>query len=106
MAVSPEPSSRTVHTSTSGVRLTAVSTTGPRLGDRIFHAVCLAAALVVPALILLLVFFLVADSWPAIQKFGVQFFVSASWSVSKLQFGALPFIYGTLVTSALAMLIA
>ncbi len=46
------------------------------------------------------------DAWPAISKFGVQFLWSPQWEIEELQFGALPFIYGTLVSSAIAIILA
>jgi len=46
------------------------------------------------------------DAWPAISKFGVQFLWSPQWDIGELQFGALPFIYGTLVSSAIAIILA
>jgi len=46
------------------------------------------------------------NAQPAIQKFGVAFLWSQDWSVDELLFGALPYIYGTLVTSLIALLLA
>jgi phosphate transport system permease protein len=46
------------------------------------------------------------DAHPAIEKFGFSFFTTQKWSVPKLDFGALTYIYGTLVTSAIALLFA
>ncbi|MDF0553167.1 phosphate ABC transporter permease subunit PstC [Kamptonema sp. UHCC 0994] len=46
------------------------------------------------------------DAYPAIEKFGLPFLWSTQWNIGELQFGALPFIYGTLVSSAIALLIA
>ena len=43
---------------------------------------------------------------PAIQQFGAGFLVSQEWDVGKLMFGALPYLYGTIVSSLLALLIA
>jgi phosphate transport system permease protein len=43
---------------------------------------------------------------PAIAEFGLSFLWTREWNVPDLQFGALPFIYGTLVTSGLALLFA
>jgi phosphate transport system permease protein len=43
---------------------------------------------------------------PAIKKFGLGFLWSQQWDTGKLVFGALPYIYGTLVSSAIAILIA
>src|SRR2546422_10332273 len=49
---------------------------------------------------------LLIPALPAITKFGLGFFVSRTWDPVRTQFGALPAIYGTLVTSAIALLIA
>jgi phosphate transport system permease protein len=49
---------------------------------------------------------LVAGALPALQEFGWSFITSSSWNPVTEKFGALPAIYGTLVTSAIAMLIA
>lgn len=43
---------------------------------------------------------------PAIQQFGLKFLWSQDWDVPGLTFGALPYIYGTLVTSAIALILA
>jgi phosphate transport system permease protein len=49
---------------------------------------------------------LVISSWPTIQKFGFSFLYSSEWDPTANKFGALVPIYGTLVTSAIALLIA
>lgn len=46
------------------------------------------------------------DARPAIQQFGLGFLWSKIWNVGKEEFGALPYIYGTLVSSAIALFIA
>src|SRR5262249_17062801 len=76
------------------------------LGDYLFHALTLGAALIVPTLIVLLVFFLFKGSVPTFERFGLEFFTSTKWDPDHEQLGAVPFIYGTLVTSALALLFA
>lgn len=43
---------------------------------------------------------------PALQKFGWQFLWSQDWNVGELTFGALPYIYGTMVSSAIALFLA
>jgi phosphate transport system permease protein len=48
---------------------------------------------------------LVAGALPALEHFGWRFIVSSDWNPVTEKFGALPAIYGTLVTSAIAMLI-
>jgi phosphate transport system permease protein len=75
-------------------------------GDRIFRVACYSAALVVPSLILLLVVLLIKSSLPSLQKYGIAFLYQSDWDPSREKFGSVPFIYGTLMTSALAMLIA
>jgi len=75
-------------------------------GDRIFRVVL---RLVAGALLLLVVA-LAAEMFraasPAIQKFGLRFVFTSVWDPVAEHFGALPFVYGTLVSSFLAMLIA
>ena len=46
------------------------------------------------------------DARPAVEEFGAGFLWDAQWDVPELRFGALPFIYGTLVSSLLAVLLA
>ena len=49
---------------------------------------------------------LLRESLPALRKFGAAFLVTGTWDPVLEKFGALPFIYGTLVSSFLAILIA
>ncbi len=59
------------------------------------------------ALLLLgLVLVLLQGAWPAIQKFGPGFLVSSRWDPVREQFGAMPVIFGTIVSSLLAIAIA
>jgi phosphate transport system permease protein len=46
------------------------------------------------------------QAYPAIAQLGWGFLISQDWDVANLKFGALPYIYGTLVSSAIAMLLA
>jgi phosphate transport system permease protein len=66
----------------------------------------MAAALLLPLLILLIVAYLCVGAWLSIQTFGISFLTSTEWHTGKLQFGAAPFIVGTVLTSILAMVIA
>lgn len=43
---------------------------------------------------------------PAIQQYGLQFLTGTVWDINTLEFGALPYVYGTLVTSVIALLLA
>ncbi len=49
---------------------------------------------------------LVVDAWTSIQKFGLAFWYTSVWNPVTGEFGALPFIWGTLYSSVLALLIA
>jgi phosphate transport system permease protein len=64
------------------------------------------AALLVVIIFTGLIVTLVRGGWPAIKAFGLHFIVSTDWNPVTQKFGAFPAIYGTLVTSAIAMLIA
>lgn len=46
------------------------------------------------------------NAQPAIQKYGLGFLWSQDWNISDLTFGALPYVYGTLVSSAIALILA
>ena len=74
--------------------------------DKIFKYLTVTAALSVVAVVLLIVFELVWHSRLAISKFGFGFFAGSDWDPVSGEFGALPFIYGTLVSSLIALIIA
>ena len=75
-------------------------------GDRLFKWLTLAMGLSVFLLIGLVGFELAHGSALALKKFGWRFLISSDWDPVNEQFGALPFIFGTLVSSAIALLIA
>jgi phosphate transport system permease protein len=77
-----------------------------RDGDEIARIITFLFAASVVLITLLLVLQLWHDSSLARHKFGFQFFVTKVWDPNAEQFGALPFIYGTLVTAAVSLLIA
>src|SRR6185437_6756222 len=79
---------------------------GSRLADRVFHLLCLAGALVVGLLLVLVLWELIKGSHLSMQKFGWKFLVSNIWDPNLDNYGALPFIYGTLATAFIALLIA
>jgi phosphate transport system permease protein len=64
------------------------------------------AALTLIVLVLAMVLEMTRSAWPAIRAFGWRFLVTSTWDPVALRFGSLPFVYGTLVSSALALLIA
>ena len=75
-------------------------------GDRIFRAIAYGAAGLILVIAGIFVIALFIPALPAITRFGLGFFVSQTWDPVRSQFGALPAIYGTLVTSAIALVIA
>jgi phosphate transport system permease protein len=77
-----------------------------RGADEIAHLITLIAAGSLLLITVLLVFQLWVHSAEARAKFGWSFFVTETWDPVAGDFGALPFIYGTLVTSAVALVIA
>jgi phosphate transport system permease protein len=76
------------------------------LGDRIFKWLALLMAMSVFALIVLIGYELARGSALSLRKFGWHFLFSSEWDPVNEQFGALPFIYGTLVSSLIALVIA
>lgn len=80
--------------------------TGPAMGDLLLKWSTAMGALAFPVIAALLVLVLVLESWDALRVLGPSFLLSNEWDVSGRRFGALPFIYGTIVTSLLAMLFA
>lgn len=75
-------------------------------GDLVFRFLMLLCGLAVLATLGLIVYQLVLRSGPSWHAFGFKFFAGHDWDPVNEQFGALPFIYGTLVSSFLALLIA
>jgi phosphate transport system permease protein len=77
-----------------------------RRGDEISYLVTLACAVVIFVVVALIVAELWGNSQPAIKAFGWNFLRTSRWDPNGGHFGALPFIYGTCVTSAIALFIA
>lgn len=76
------------------------------LGDRLFKWLTLLMGISVFVLILLIGYELAHGSSLALRKFGWRFLTGSDWDPVNEQFGALPFIFGTLVSSAIALVIA
>lgn len=80
---------------------------GPnRWGDRIFDLLVRSAGICVLLLLSGIILSLIVAAWPSITHFGLSFLWNKDWDVPAEQFGALVPIYGTLVTSAIALIIA
>jgi phosphate transport system permease protein len=77
-----------------------------RLSDSAFRHTTRAAAFGVLVLLSAVIISLIGGSLPALRTFGFGFLVSSRWNPVTENFGALPAIYGTVLTSFIAMLIA
>ncbi len=75
-------------------------------GDILFKRVMMAFALTIVAIIAAMFFQLLQSSMLSIHKFGFSFLYTSTWDPVADVFGALPFIFGTLVTAFVALLIA
>ncbi len=82
------------------------SSLASRFADRIFLGVTILSALSVLAIVVLIAYELVTSSKLSLHAFGLKFFFSSNWDPVSGEFGALPFVYGTLVSSFLALLLA
>ncbi len=83
----------------------ALSPTG-NTGDAIFRGALLGAAALMLLLVGTMILALAAKSLPSIRQFGFSFITGREWNPIKSEFGALPFIYGTVVSSFIALLIS
>jgi phosphate transport system permease protein len=79
---------------------------GLKAGDELAYVLTLAAASAVILIVALLVYQLWINSTLPIHKFGFSFLTGRTWDPNAGDFGALPFVFGTCVTSALALIVA
>ncbi|MGZ4715430.1 MAG: phosphate ABC transporter permease subunit PstC [Acidimicrobiales bacterium] len=75
-------------------------------GDSVFRGVALVAGLAVLAILALIAWSTTKEAWPAFQVEGISFVTSDVWDPANGTFGALAFIYGTLLSSFIALLFA
>jgi phosphate transport system permease protein len=83
-----------------------LSLRGAAYGDRAFNLVLVCAAALIPILLGFLVYELWTGSRLAVQKFGLDFVATSVWDPVAGQFGAFPLIFGTLLSSLIALAIA
>ena len=74
--------------------------------DRVYAAALTVFGAAIPALFFFIVARIGIAAWPSIREFGASFLVSSEWNPVAGQFGAMPFIFGTVVSSLLALLLA
>lgn len=79
---------------------------GRNIGDMVYRGVLTAAAIAIPTLLAFLVYELWIGAELAISRFGFDFITGTTWDPVAEEFGAFPLIVGTLVSAALALVIA
>jgi len=77
-----------------------------RIGDPLLRGLSGLAAALAVAIVAGIVYEVVHLAWPAIQEFGLGFVTTNDWNPVSERFGAAPFLYGTVVTSFIAILFA
>jgi phosphate transport system permease protein len=102
----PQPVEATRVMSTSGERAPLLQTSGGEVPDRIFKSLITACGLAVLGVLVLIVYELMQGSSLSWHAFHFKFFASSDWDPVNELFGALPFVYGTLVSSLVALIIA
>ena len=84
----------------------ARSSFASRFADKTFLGVTILSAISVLAIVVLIAYELIVSSQLSLHTFGLKFFYSSNWDPVAGEFGALPFVYGTLVSSFLALALA
>jgi phosphate transport system permease protein len=91
---------------TSDSRLVTFFSATGNTGDAIFRLVLLGAAGLMLVVVAGMILALAAKSLPSIRHFGFSFLTTAEWNPVMSEFGALAFIYGTVLSSLIALLIS
>jgi phosphate transport system permease protein len=102
----PQPVEATNVTSTPALRKPLLPSSTGEVPDRIFQSAITVCGLAVLGLLVLIVYELMSGSKLSWHAFGFKFFAASNWDPVQESFGALPFIYGTMVSSILALIIA
>jgi len=102
----PQPVEETKVTSVPAQAAPLLRTSSGEIPDRIFKFAMTACGLAVLGVLGLIIYELTLRSGLSWHAFGLKFFAASDWDPVNEHFGALPFIYGTLVSSFLALIIA
>jgi phosphate transport system permease protein len=86
--------------------VTEISIEGRSTGDRIYRWTTMGFALVIPALLVLIAWEVFHAGWPALKQFGIGFFINSEWDAVNGKFGAAPAVFGTVVSSIIALILA
>src|SRR5579862_753476 len=103
----PQPVSGQAVTASAGTQVQSLITAGDsRRADAAFFYAMVVCGLSVLAIVGLIVYELITKSSLSWHAFGLKFFFRSEWDPVNDQYGALPFVYGTIVSSILALIIA
>jgi len=102
----PQPVEQTKVTAVPAQPAPLLRTSSGELPDRVFKSAMTACGLAVLGVLGLIIYELVQRSDLSWHAFGFKFFAGSEWDPVNEHFGALPFVYGTLVSSLLALVIA
>jgi phosphate transport system permease protein len=76
------------------------------VGDKVFRTILIVAAASILLIVAAMIFMMVSNSLPTIKAFGLGFLTGRDWKPAESIFGALPFIFGTIVSSVIALVIS
>jgi phosphate transport system permease protein len=76
------------------------------LGDKIFRTFLIITAAIIPIVVVGMILMMILNSLPTLSGFGIGFLTGSEWKPAERIFGALPFIYGTVVSSLIGLVIA
>jgi phosphate transport system permease protein len=79
---------------------------GGARADRLFQTLCVAAGLAVLAILALILLSTAREAWPAFREEGFGFVTANDWAPNEDRFGALALIFGTVVVSVIALILA
>jgi phosphate transport system permease protein len=102
----PVEAMKVSQTTSAGNRPSPNAQANREMGDEIFKVAMLLCGAAVLGTLVLIVYELILRSGPSWHAFGFKFFGGQDWDPVNEKFGAMPFIYGTLVSSLLALIIA
>lgn len=76
------------------------------LGDTIFRSILLIAAASILLIVAAILVMMASNALPTFERFGFGFLVGREWRPAQEEFGALPFIFGTVVSSLIALILS
>lgn len=76
------------------------------IGDKIFRTLVFCAASSILLIVAAIFVMMIQSAMPTLERFGAGFFFGREWKPAQESFGALPFIYGTVVSSVIGLLLS